>query len=127
MAMYQGRFVITRGDDGDIWAEPSPEGVAIQRGRATKPDEGDTLLTLQPDQLQRLDAWAHPEGLLVPFTGVLAKQIKNLAQGLNLTPQNFVLEALNAFIQAGEMADAHDHTLQGPPPVQEIDLENPSR
>lgn len=126
MAIYQGRFVISRSDDDDFWAEPAPEGIAIQHGKSTRPEEGRTLLTIRADQVQRLDAWAHPEGLLVPFTGVLARQIKDQARDLGLTPENFVVEALNAFIQAGEMAAAgHEHTLQGPPAVQEIQLETP--
>ncbi len=125
MNLYPGRFVISRSDDeGDFWAETAPGGINIMRGRATHPDEGEVVLNVRPDQIERLDAWAHQEGLIVSFSGVLAKQIKDLSREVGLSPQNFVLEALNAFIQAGEMAAAHGHA-HTPPPVQNIELEGP--
>ncbi len=126
MNLYPGRFVIERSEEeGDVWAEVVPGGVNIMRGRATQPDDGEVILNVRPDQIERLDAWAHQEGLVVSFSGVLARQIKDLARGVGLSPQNFVLEALNAFIQAGEMA-AHAHAQpQTPPPAQPIELEGP--
>ncbi len=125
MTLYPGRFVISRSEDGDVWAEPAPGGVVIMRGRATQPDEGEAVAEMRPDQIERLDAWAHKEGVLVSFTGVLARQIKDLSRDVGLTPQNFVLEALNAFIQAGEMA-GHGHS-HAPPASQDIELEGPRR
>ena len=124
MNLYPGRFVISRSDEGDVWAEMGPGGVNIMQGRATRPDDGEALLQMRPDQIERLDAWAHQEGLLVSFSGVLARQIKDLSHDVGLTPQNFVLEALNAFIQAGEMASGHSHAA---PPTQSIELENPGK
>ena len=124
MNLYPGRFVISRSDDGDVWAETAPGGINIMRGRATHPDEGEVILNVRPDQIERLDAWAHQEGLIVSFSGVLAKQIKDLSREVGLSPQNFVLEALNAFIQAGEMAAGHGHA-HTPPPTQNIELEGP--
>ncbi len=122
MNLYPGRFVISRSDAGDVWAEIGPGGVHILRGRATSPDDGEALLQLRPDQVERLDAWAHQDGLTVSFSGVLARQIKDLSREVGLSPQNFVVEALNAFIQAGEMAAGHSHT---PPSAQNIDLDGP--
>ena len=124
MNLYPGRFVISRSDEGDVWAETAPGGINIMRGRATRPDDGEVILQVRPDQVERLDAWAHQEGLVVSFSGVLAKQIKDLSREVGLSPQNFVLEALNAFIQAGEMAAGHGHT-HTPPPTQDIELESP--
>ena len=125
MNLYPGRFVISRSEEeGDVWAETAPGGINIMRGHATRPDEGEIILRVQPDQVERLDAWAHQEGLIVSFSGVLARQIKDLAKEVGLTPQNFVLEALNAFIQAGEMAAGHGHA-HTPPPAQSIELEGP--
>ena len=127
MNLYPGRFVIERSEEqGDVWAETAPGGVNIMRGRATQPDDGEVVLTVRPDQIERLDAWAHQEGLVVSFSGVLAKQIKELSRDVGLSPQNFVLEALNAFIQAGEMAAHQTHAhAQTPPPAQPIELEGP--
>ena len=125
MNLYPGRFVISRSDDeGDVWAETAPGAINIMRGRATRPDEGEVILQVRPDQIERLDAWAHQEGLIVSFSGVLARQIKELSKDVGLSPQNFVLEALNAFIQAGEMAAAQGHA-HAPPPAQRIELEGP--
>ena len=124
MNLYPGRFVISRSDEGDFWAETDRGSINIMRGSATRPDEGEVILNVRPDQIERLDAWAHQEGLIVLFSGVLAKQIKELSRDVGLSPQNFVLEALNAFIQAGEMAAAHGHA-HTPPPVQNIELEGP--
>lgn len=124
MNLYPGRFVISRSDEGDVWAETARSGINIMRGRATHPEEGEVILNIRPDQVERLDAWAHQEGLIVSFSGVLAKQIKDLSREVGLSPQNFVLEALNAFIQAGEMAAGHSHA-HTPPPVQNIELEGP--
>ncbi len=125
MNLYPGRFVISRSDDeGDVWAETAPGGINIMRGSATRPDEGEVILNVRPDQIERLDAWAHQEGLIVSFSGVLARQIKDLSREVGLSPQNFVLEALNAFIQAGEMAAGHGHA-HTPPPAQNIELEGP--
>ena len=127
MTLFQGRFVISRSEDGDVWAEVGSGEVVLFKGRATRPDEGEPVLNLRPDQIERLDAWAHPEGVLAMFSGVLARQIKELAKDVGLSPQNFVLEALNAFIQAGEMAGhAHGQATQ-PPAVQDIELEGPRR
>jgi hypothetical protein len=131
MTLYQGRFLIARDKDGDVWAEPSDAGVAIKRGDFTKPDKGKLLLTIQPDQVARLAAWAQPSTLIVPFTGLLAKQVKELAQSVSLSPQSFVLEAVNAFLQAGEMASGgghgHGHAHGGPPPTQDIRFEPPPK
>ena len=125
MNLYPGRFVISRSnEEGDVWAETGHGGIAIMRGRATRPDDGEIILSLRPDEIERLDAWAHQEGLTVLFSGVLAKQIKDLSRDVGLSPQNFVLEALNAFIQAGEMASGHGHA-HTPPPAQNIELEGP--
>ena len=103
LALYQGRFVIARDKEGDTWAEPGAEGVRVLRGKITEPEKGRLLLALPADQIERLGAWAQPRSLLVPFTGLLAQEIRDLAAQLGLTPQNFVVEAVNAFIQAGEM------------------------
>ncbi len=124
MNLYPGRFVISRSDEADVWAETAPGGINIMRGRVTRPDEGEAILHVRPDQIERLDAWAHQEGLIVSFSGVLAKQIKDLSREVGLSPQNFVVEALNAFIQAGEMAAGHGHA-HTPPPEQNIELEGP--
>ncbi len=125
MTLFQGRFVISRSQDGDVWAEAGSGEIVLYKGRATRPEEGEPVLNMRPDQIERLDAWAHPEGVLALFSGVLARQIKDLAKDVGLSPQNFVLEALNAFIQAGEMAGhAHGEASQ-PPVVQSIELEGP--
>lgn len=114
MNLYQGRFVIAREKDGDTWAELSSDGVRIMKGKILEPDKGIPVLTIAADQIQRLEAWAQPQALTVPFTGLLAKQIRELAVQVGLTPQNFVVEAVNAFIQAGEMAEQASPTPQRP-------------
>jgi len=126
MDIFLGRYVISRGET-DIWAEQGNAGIDVVEGSISEPDDGQILFTIKPDQLFRMDSWAHPEGLVVGFTGVLARQIKDLSKGVSLSPENFVLEALNAFIQAGEMASAHDHgsSAEQSDMVQKIDFETP--
>jgi hypothetical protein len=130
MSLYQGRFLISRGgDDGDVWAEGEAENIVLYRGDSRSAEsDGVALVSVRHDQFGRLAAWADPETLSVGFTGVLARQIRDLAKEVGLTPQNFVLEALNAFIQAGEMAAGHGHDHGGPtapPQGQSIEFEGP--
>ncbi|MBI4235935.1 MAG: hypothetical protein HY688_01085 [Chloroflexi bacterium] len=122
MAVSRGRYLIARDKEGDTWAEPGAEGIDILRGRITEPEKGRRLLVLSGDQVERLAAWAQPQSLLVPFTGLLAREVRAQAALLGLTPQNFVVEAVNAFIQAGEMAE-HRHAEGAR--SQEIRLEGP--
>ena len=126
MDIFRGRYVIARGDT-DTWAQQGNAGIDVVQGSINEPDDGQILFTIKPDQLFRMDSWAHPEGLVVGFTGVLARQIKDLSKDVNLSPENFVLEALNAFIQAGEMASGHNHGNSDEPSdiVQNIELETP--
>lgn len=125
MTIFRGRYVISRGQT-DIWAQQGNAGIDVVQGSINDPEEGNLIFTIKPDQLFRMDSWAHPEGLVVGFTGVLARQIKELSKDVNLSPENFVLEALNAFIQAGEMASSHNHgAAQGNSEItQKIDFEN---
>lgn len=125
MSIFRGRYVISRGET-DIWAQQGNAGIDVIGGSVNDPEDGTLVFTIKPDQLFRLDSWAHPEGLVVGFTGVLARQIKDLSKDVNLSPENFVLEALNAFIQAGEMASGHNHgDAQGnSETTQKIDFEN---
>ena len=127
MNIYQGRFLISRDREGETWAEPGPDGIRILRGKIAEPEKARLLLTVTVDQVQRLYAWAQPQSVVVPFTGLLAKEIKEAAGQLGLTSQNFVVEALNAFLQAGQMA-AHNHAEEprlrhAPPQGQDIELE----
>tara|TARA_Y100000590_G_scaffold70253_1_gene76679 strand:- start:284 stop:667 length:384 start_codon:yes stop_codon:yes gene_type:complete len=126
MDIFRGRYVISRGEI-DIWAQQGNVGIDVVQGSINEPDDGQVLFSIKPDQLFRMDSWAHPEGLVVGFTGVLARQIKDLSKDVSLSPENFVLEALNAFIQAGEMASGHAHGNSGEQPdvVQKIELETP--
>jgi hypothetical protein len=124
MEIYRGRYVISRNDTGDIWAEAGNSGINIMKGNVIKPEEGLVLFTIKPDQILRMDSWSHPESLIVGFTGVLSRQIKDLAKGASLSPENFVLEGLNAFIQAGEMANQdHAHSQPKNEQMQPIMLE----
>ncbi len=131
MNLYQGRFLISRdGNGGDFWGETEAGSVIIFRGDSTSPDSSSAtpIMTVRQDQFARLAAWADPQTLTVGFTGLLARQVRDLAAEVGLTPQNFVLEAVNAFIQAGEMA-AGGHSHGGgptPPPAgQPIELDGP--
>ena len=126
MDIFRGRYVISRGE-ADIWAQQGNAGIDVVEGSISQPDDGQILFTIKPDQLFRMDSWAHPEGLVVGFTGVLARQIKDLSKDVSLSPENFVLEALNAFIQAGEMASGHNHGNSDEPSdiVQNIEFETP--
>ncbi|MDA1096117.1 MAG: hypothetical protein O3B84_02540 [Chloroflexi bacterium] len=122
MVLYQGRFLISRSERGDTWAEGKGAEIVIVHGDASSPEGGKILTSIRHDQMERLAAWADPQTLSVSFTGLLAKQVRELAKGVGLTPQNFVLEAVNAFIQAGEMAagGGHGHgsdTPSGPQPI----------
>ena len=111
--------------------------MVVFRGDSASPDSGgaEAVLSVRQDQFARLAAWADPQTLSVGFTGLLARQVRDLAAEVGLTPQNFVLEAVNAFIQAGEMAagGGHGHAHGGgseggpaaPPAGQPIELEGP--
>jgi hypothetical protein len=124
MEIYRGRYVISRSDAGDIWAEAGNSEINIMQGNVIKPEEGLILFSIKPDQILRMDSWSHPESLIVGFTGVLSRQIKDLAKGVSLSPENFVVEALNAFIQAGEMANQdHAHSPTTNEQLQPIMLE----
>ena len=125
MVLYQGRFLIARGEGGDTWAEGRGAEIVIVHGDANAPDGGKILTSIRHDQMERLAAWADPQTLSVYFTGLLAKQIRELSKDLGLTPQNFVLEAVNAFIQAGEMMAGGGHAQGGgaPPGPQSITLD----
>jgi hypothetical protein len=125
MGIFRGRYVISRGET-DIWAQQGNAGIDVIEGSINDPEEGNLIFTIKPDQLFRMDSWAHPEGLVVGFTGVLARQIKDLSKDVSLSPDNFVLEALNAFIQAGEMASGHNHgdAQKSSEITQKIDFEN---
>ena len=106
MSLYQGRFLISRNaDEGDFWAETEGENVIVYRGdsKSSEPN-GMAVLSIRRDQFDRLGMWADPQTLSVGFTGLLARQVRDLSKEVGLTPQNFVLEAVNALIQAGEMA-----------------------
>ena len=126
MDIFRGRYVIARGDT-DTWAQQGNAGIDVVQGSINEPDDGQILFTIKPDQLFRMDSWAHPEGRVVGFTGVVARQIKDLSKDVSLSPENFVLEALNAFIQAGEMASGHNHGNSDAPSdiVQNIEFETP--
>ena len=131
MNLYQGRFLISRqGDGGDLWAETDNGNVVIFRGDSASTDSSaaTSVFSVRQDQFARLAAWADPQTLSVGFTGLLARQVRDLAAEVGLTPQNFVLEAVNAFIQAGEMAaggHAHGGGPVAPPAGQPIELEGP--
>ena len=133
MSLYQGRFLISRsGDGGDIWAEGEGENIVVYRGdSAAQGANGTVLLSVRRDQFGRLAGWADPQTLSVGFTGLLARQVRDLAKEVGLTPQNFVLEAVNAFIQAGEMAAGGGHSHGGgpspptPPEGQRVEFEGP--
>ncbi len=131
MSLYQGRFLISRNaDEGDSWAETEGENVVIYRGDSKSSESnGTAVLSIRRDQFDRLGAWADPQTLSVGFTGLLARQVRDLSKEVGLTPQNFVLEAVNAFIQAGEMTAGGGHSHGGPPPTppqgQRIEFEGP--
>ena len=78
MGIFRGRYVISRGET-DIWAQQGNAGIDVIGGSVNDPEDGTLVFTIKPDQLFRLDSWAHPEGLVVGFTGVLARQIKDLS------------------------------------------------
>lgn len=102
--MATAKFLLARTDAGEVWAEAGRETVVLWRSdlsRSRQGEEAERLCEISKEALRRLLAWAEPGWVTVSFSGQLAREVLDSAGQLGLNPENFAIEAINAFLQAG--------------------------
>ena len=96
------RFEIARTPEGVLNAEVRAGHVLVRKVITERGQEREELvLDIQRDTLRSLAEWADAERVSVTIAGPLAEQVRVLARDMGITPQNSVLLAVNAFIEAG--------------------------
>ena len=104
--MSNNKFFISEDDTIRVWAEGNRDSLKVFRANAATSDEStnEPLFEISKDELRRLLAWGDPGWVTVSFSGHLAHDLQSSAQEVGMLPENFAIEAVNAFIQAGRMA-----------------------
>lgn len=104
--MTTNKFPVAHDDDSDIWAVAERDTFVFRQGKlgdSATPTEPETLFEIAKDEVRRLTAWGDPSWITISLSGQLAKDVRDSAQELGLLPENFAIEAVNAFIQASRM------------------------
>jgi hypothetical protein len=106
--MNNNYFFIVNNDATKVWAEGDRDSLKVFRAKSSAETELDStkepLFEISKDELRRLLAWGDPGWVTVSFSGQLAHDLQSSAQEVGMLPENFTIEAVNAFIQAGRMA-----------------------
>ena len=97
------RFEVQRTPEGVLWAELQGRTVRLHRTRATPRGEEDAVLVeLATDTLRNLLVWADGDrAVTVSLTGPLAREVRESAKHLGLTPELFVGHAVRLFLEVG--------------------------
>lgn len=104
--MSNNKFVIAEDNALTVWAEGDRDSLKVFRGNSSADTDStnEPLFEISKDELRRLLAWGDPGWVTVSFSGQLAHDLQSSAQEVGMLPENFAIEAVNAFIQAGRMA-----------------------
>ncbi len=97
------RFEVEHTPNEEYLAELRGSHVLLMRKGPVEGGKIEELLVadIHRDNLRHLVEWIEADKVYVGLAGPLAEQVRAMSKELAMTPQNFVLTAVQSFVQAG--------------------------